>query len=151
MKTSELDRSLQRESPRYMEILAGVVCAGLAVAFLALWIGTMNEMLSGSDNTEVLSKVAFLIGSWCIATMLFVFARRLITGRGRESDGGLMPPGTLRLGAVIFSVGGLLLMFVGARGVVRGVEAILMAAACLGLARHRRRTINTDGKSRDVA
>ena len=151
MKTSELDRPLQRESPRYMEILVGVVCAALAVAFLALWLGTMTEMLSGSDNTEVLSKVAFLIGSWSIATMLFVFARRLITGRGRDSDGGLMPPGALRLGAVIFSVGGLFLMFVGARGVLHGIEAISMAAVCLGLARHRRRTINTDGKSRDVA
>jgi heme O synthase-like polyprenyltransferase len=84
--------------------------------------------------------------------MLCVVGWRMVSGRGRRSDGGLLPPVMLVVGGLVFMFLGLVTAFFAKwRGILLGLMWIIMSVACFSLARYRRRVARNHVNSDDVA
>jgi hypothetical protein len=65
----------------------------------------------------------------------------LLTGRARNSDGGLLSPTLLRAGGAFFVVGGVAIA-ISRWAVFTGLGLIVMGVTCFRLASYRRRHAN---------
>ena len=101
---SESSRSYQQPAPRTAEIVTGTLSLLLGLVLAALGaVGVVGVVRGGFRGDEapagalVAAGVALALGLMC-----FVLAWRLLTGRGRKKDGGLLSPTALRLAALPF-------------------------------------------------
>src|SRR5467141_2024292 len=104
------------------------MCLGAGAGFLVLPSRELKAVVTGSEGVQLQSTLLPIIAFVCLSAIFFVWAWRLITRQGRRSDGGLLPPASLRSGAVLFALGGLVQMFMGVVGILNGLFAVAAAA-----------------------
>jgi len=129
------------------------VYAGLILSFFAFapgWI-LFHLLLDLVDPTQKadlsFANVLGFLGLLAICTALFLFlallAYRAFTGRGRKSDGGLLPPLALQIFAVLFGALALAVVTTGVyhddfRAIRGGIIYVGAAITLYGIARWRK-------------
>ena len=85
---------------RFYEVVAGLLLGlfGLLCAALVI-LATIRTLQRGTFDLVVAAIVGVLLA---LASGCGVTAFRLISGRGRDSDGGLFPPWILRILGIVF-------------------------------------------------
>jgi hypothetical protein len=139
---------------RKVEVVAGVLLAVVGVPFFvvggtALWAIIMGKL---EDALYAFTILGIAIGAFCLWT-----GARMIFGLKR-SDGGLLSPFVLRLAALFFAVGPIVLLVTSDRlslwSLWRVLELALFfaaAGACLVLANRRQhQTLGQDSVESDV-
>lgn len=126
-----------KTTPRFLEIVAGLVMVIAALVLTLAVVVGFNVMLGGDASSRDLWTliVCALGGSGC-----WLLAWRLLSGRGRR-DGGLFSPLFLRVSSLIFVAGGLIMAVRHPLGFLEAVPVVAGAGACIGLARLRERHI----------
>ncbi len=104
-------KNLLHESPRYMELLIGYICAAISIGIITLLVRfaylviSSNEQESGSQDV---SNIGMFIGI-CILVVIAigfsVLAFRLITPKYKHQT--LMSPTLLRIWGSFFAIGSL--------------------------------------------
>jgi hypothetical protein len=126
-------------APRYLEVIVGVVASLFGMALLGL-TGLALLRATVADVLELGWVESIILVVFVLAGYLFcVVGWRLLTGQGRRSDGGLLPPSMLTFGGVLFLVGGVIVALQGKFGLVHAVSSWASAVTCFVLARYRRR------------
>ena len=110
--------------------VAGLFC--LAVFGGAVWI---YLRAAGDRQSAVIAGTLFLFLG--IPAVLFSF--RLLSGRSRREDGGLLSPAGLRVAGVLFIAFPILSLLQGSWDWVLGLTHLGVSTACFTLARYRRR------------
>ena len=138
-------------APRFLEILVGLVSSVAGLGALALLTGTLLSWPTADPPNLTWRGLAVLALFGILGYLLCIAGWRLLRGRGRKSDGGLLPPVMLRIGGVLFVLGGALEAYVSGWGILRLLGAALMAVTCFGLARYRSRQAQERENARSVA
>jgi len=124
---------------RFWEILAGAVLGlfGLLCAALAVF-GSYRMVERQILDTSGAVFVGILL---LLASGVGITAFRLISGRGRKSDGGLFPPWFLRALGLLFLAAGVLVPFIDMELLDIMIGALSLGVGCFYLAnRQERRT-----------
>ena len=122
---------------RTTQVVAGVVLAIAGLFCLAVVAGTVWLSLRPHPDytNNVIVGTLFLI----FGAPATLYAIRLILGRARAADGGLMGPTSLRVAGAAFIVFPLLSLAQGRWDWVLGLVHVGFCAACFTLARFRER------------
>ncbi len=122
-------------------VFGGVIL--LFFAFAPAWIfaDLAKTLVLSPSELDLTAAMAFLI---CVPLLYFLLllAYRAFTGRGREEDGGLLPPWALKGFAVSFGLMGVAIAAFGAyqsapRAMLGGAGCLASALTLYGVVRHR--------------
>jgi len=138
----------EKESPRWLQVLLGVV---LALLTLLCGFASVMPLVFPNEKSSILSMV---IGLILLLGCLWTFEKyfRLITGR--KNQGGLMTPNTLRVVSFFFlalPVAGLFTGYYRKMGLVAVFQAAMYFLGFLGLhalARKREGHGGSDGQTK---
>jgi hypothetical protein len=95
--------------------------------------------------------LGLLLAFGFVGYFMSVVGWRLLTGRGRKADGGLLPPAVVRVGGLLFMLGGVAEAFMNRWAVVGAAGLAILGFTCFALARHRERQASQGWKSDHVA
>jgi hypothetical protein len=121
---------------RWFQVLAGLIIGFLGgLLFLAGVVGTCMIIAGAKHPRGMIFAISFCL---IIAIPCLLIAGRLLSGRMRKNDGGLLSPMALRITGVVFLVGGVFFW-----NKPWGIEIVVfstsIALASFKLARHRSR------------
>ena len=135
--------------PRYLVMVTGGL-VGLVSVFL-LTFGVWG-LWAAFTQTDVRAGMFAVLGVFiAVGIGAARVAYRLISGRRRARDGGLLSPWALRAGGLIFAVGPIASFFVHPWHVLLVVLHWGAAAACFELARRRETYLHPDRPSGGTA
>lgn len=123
---------------RFSGVAAGCVLGALGIVFCLLAAFSAYQSIARSPGFAGAHIVALVMGP--LGLLSVVTAYRLVTGRGRKSDGGLFAPWLLRLlGIVFLAGGGAAAYLLGRIGLIFG--ALTIGIGCFYLANRQQRTM----------
>src|SRR5450432_1760430 len=123
-------------------------------AFIPAWVAVhLAPSLIDPAEHEIPSLLLALAGCFALTYFLGLLSYRAFTGRGRKSDGGLLPPWAMIAFIVAFGACAAAIIALGIykgdiRTIVGGVEYISSAGAAYGVVKWRRARRATDAKTR---
>jgi uncharacterized membrane protein len=132
--------SLER-APRYLELVLGVACAAIGLVSLGLLAFALFKWSIAADRSISRHDLAVLLGFCLVGCLLSALGWRLLTGRGRNSDGGLLSPWLLRTGGAFFVVGGVAVA-ISRWAIFTGLGLAIVGVTCFRLASYRGRHAN---------
>ena len=122
-------------SSRVAQVLAGIGLAAVALPFFLLGVFGIYVILTESDSEPVSLAVLAALGAF--GGLCLLPAWRLISGRRRPGDGGLLSPSALRIGGLFFVVAPVVMLFKMPWAFLEAACLLGAGAACFTLARHR--------------
>jgi hypothetical protein len=127
-------------TPRPLQVIVGCCCAILGPALMAATLLLMFLALSESREESVPSSIIiFLLTMLGLGAMITVWAWRLLTGRTRSSDGGLLSPLGLEIAGFCMGIGHLCMLTGEPWALLDSGLVLSLVIACFVLARVRRR------------
>lgn len=142
MTTSEAQGGLDRPVGRPVQVVSGVTLAILGGLFAGLGVLLLLPPLAGGESGEAplwLSAPIFATGVGSL-----VVAVRLLRGRGRRQDGGLLSPTLLRLWGIVFLIFPIVAALQRSWVILESITLLAIAAGCFALARRRRRQVSME-------
>jgi len=137
-------------APRWLEVGAGLAIGVLGVGLTMLGcLGVYRTFVPLAGRSPTPASFIVVLAVVAAGTMCSLLGWRLLLRRPRASDGGLLSPTGLRLGALIFIAGPVAAFFVHPVGLLHVFGALTMAGACLALARQREYHLRTPTGRRD--
>jgi len=131
-----MQESEYRKAPsRPAQVLAGIALGVLALPFLLLGVLGVYATLSEPEPEPAPLAVFAALGAF--GGLCMFPAWRLISGKRRRGDGGLLPPSALRAGGVFFLVAPIAMLFEMPWAFFEAGSLLGAGIACFALARHR--------------
>jgi hypothetical protein len=133
MQESEFFKAPSRRA----QVLAGLALGVLALPFLVLGVLGVRATLSEPEPEPAPLAVFAALGAFGALCMSPTW--RLVLGKRRRGDGGLLPPAALRAGGVFFLVAPIAILFEMPWAFLEAGGLLGAGIACFALARHRDR------------
>jgi hypothetical protein len=124
--------------PRYLQVLVGVAIGLCGLGLLALATVAVYRVVRGFQSVDQLLAVS-LTTLVAVGSIFAVWACRLISGRGRKIDGGLLSPLGLIIAGILSLLAGGVMVYSRPLAFLEAVGMGLSGLACLGLALRRLR------------
>ena len=136
-------KSYFSQTPHVVNVLAaiplsflGILAAGFSLLVFYIVVPELPELAAKNKNALIFAIIFFPIGIGCLT-----IAWRLITGKNRKIDGGLLPPSIIFLFGLFFLVTPIFFIWIRHSLAFEAVSSFMSAMACFVLAKVRKNSI----------